>query len=82
VTPVFRIDSPLWRVAGGRGEMRFIGALPAREPVEFLRPIREELVDPARRDSIRRFYFRGPGRFVLFSSAIDIAIGVTVEEYR
>jgi hypothetical protein len=79
---VFRIESSTWRVAGNRGEIRFIGALPAGVPPQFLRPTSEELVDPARRDSIRRYYFRGPGKFFLFSSAIDIAIRVTVEEYR
>jgi hypothetical protein len=81
-SPTFSIDARLWRVSGDRGEMRFIGALPAGSPPKFLGPLREELVDSTRRDTTRFYYYEGPGTFFLFSSAVDVAIRVSVEQSR
>jgi len=78
-SPVLQIESTLWRFSG-QCEMYFLGAWSAVNPPGFLKPLKVELADPSRRDSTRTFYFQGPGRFFLFSSAIDIAIRVSVEQ--
>ena len=79
-SPVFQIESTLWRFSGQRGETLFLGAWSAVSPPRFQKPLREEVAGLTRRDYTRTFYFQGPGRFFLFSSAIDIAIRVSVEQ--
>jgi hypothetical protein len=81
-SPVLVIESKLWRIGLKRQGSRFLGVWSAVTPPKFVNHLREELADPARRDTIRTFYYPGPGKFFLFSSAIDIAIQVSVEQYR